>query len=60
MLRCPSGVRCDNSLGKNVFSYDGKWHAFDGTRCVAKVFEEDAKLQAELRAHTVLRNFYEA
>lgn len=60
MLKCPSGVTCDRALGKNVFAYDGKWPAFKDARYVVKVFDDDDKLQAEIRAHTVLRKFYEA
>jgi tRNA A-37 threonylcarbamoyl transferase component Bud32 len=51
-LMCPSYAECEHPLGKNVFSYTKDW--------VVKVFTDSAKLQAEIRAHEVLKKFYEA
>jgi tRNA A-37 threonylcarbamoyl transferase component Bud32 len=51
-LMCPSYVRCDHPLGKSVFAHTKDW--------VVKVFTDSAKLRAEIRAHEVLRKFYEA
>jgi hypothetical protein len=45
-------VKCDQPLGKNVFAYNNDW--------VVKVFTDDAKLQAEIRAHEVLKKLHKA
>jgi hypothetical protein len=54
-LRCPSYVSCDHPLRENVFAYKK-----DKEDWVVKVFTDDAKLRAEIRAHEVLKKLDEA